>query len=58
LPCRSIGGSSDIGYGIAEGALEFGAAVVIASRSLARVNDAVKALQRSYPDHAANTPSE
>lgn len=49
-----VGGSSGIGYGIAEGALEFGAAVVIASRSLARVNAAVEALQKSYPEHATN----
>jgi NAD(P)-dependent dehydrogenase (short-subunit alcohol dehydrogenase family) len=48
-----VGGSSGIGYGIAEAALESNATVVIASRSLARVNAAVEALQKSYPEQAA-----
>lgn len=49
-----VGGSSGIGYGIAEASLESGATVVIASRSLARVTAAVEALQQSYPEHAAS----
>lgn len=49
-----VGGSSGIGYGIAEAALESNATVVIASRSLARVNAAVEALQKSYPEHATS----
>ena len=49
-----VGGSSGIGYGIAEGALEFGANVVIASRSEAKVTAAVEALKKSDPEHAAN----
>jgi NAD(P)-dependent dehydrogenase (short-subunit alcohol dehydrogenase family) len=49
-----VGGSSGIGYGIAEGALEFGANVVIASRSESKVAAAVEALKNSDPEHAAN----
>ncbi|KIW62362.1 hypothetical protein PV04_10542 [Phialophora macrospora] len=47
-----VGGSSGIGYGIAEGALEFGANVVIASRSSDKVNAAVEKLKATYPEHA------
>ncbi|OAP55367.1 hypothetical protein AYL99_10340 [Fonsecaea erecta] len=49
-----VGGSTGIGYGIAEGCLEFGAKVVIASRSADKVASAVKSLKASYPEHAAN----
>jgi len=45
-----IGGTSGIGYGIAEGALEFGASVVIASRSSSKVTSAVESLKSSYPN--------
>jgi NAD(P)-dependent dehydrogenase (short-subunit alcohol dehydrogenase family) len=47
-----VGGSSGIGYGIAEGALEFGANVVIASRSADKVKAAVEKLKSTYPEHA------
>ncbi|KIW22411.1 uncharacterized protein PV07_12298 [Cladophialophora immunda] len=49
-----VGGSSGIGYGIAEACLEFGAKVVIASRSADKVAAAVESLKASYPEHAAN----
>ncbi|KAJ9614622.1 chromosome loss- protein [Cladophialophora chaetospira] len=49
-----VGGSAGIGYGIAEGALEFGAKVVIASRSQDRVTAAVEKLKATYPDQAGN----
>ncbi|EXJ69540.1 uncharacterized protein A1O5_07576 [Cladophialophora psammophila CBS 110553] len=49
-----VGGSSGIGYGIAEACLEFGAKVVIASRSADKVSSAVSTLKASYPEHAAN----
>ncbi|KIX96276.1 uncharacterized protein Z520_08054 [Fonsecaea multimorphosa CBS 102226] len=49
-----VGGTSGIGYGIAEGCLEFGAKVVIASRSADKVASAVESLKASYPEHAAN----
>ncbi len=49
-----VGGSAGIGYGIAEGALEFGASVVIASRSQSKVTAAVEQLKSTYPEHAAN----
>lgn len=49
-----VGGSSGIGYGIAEGCLEFGAIVTIASRSQSKVDSAVAKLQKTYPEHAAN----
>ncbi|KIW16162.1 hypothetical protein PV08_06213 [Exophiala spinifera] len=48
-----IGGSSGIGYGVAEGCLEFGAEVVIASRSRSKVESAVSSLRATYPQHAA-----
>ena len=48
-----VGGSAGIGYGIAEGCLEFGANVVIASRSSSKVSTAVESL-KSYPKYAAN----
>ena len=47
-----VGGSAGIGYGIAEACLEFGASVVIASRSDSKVSDAVSKLKQSYPDAA------
>jgi len=49
-----IGGSSGIGYGVAEALLEHGATVVISSSSEARINSAVSSLQQSYPSFKAN----
>lgn len=49
-----VGGSAGIGCGIAEGALEFGAKVVIASRSQDKVTAAVEKLKAAYPEHAGN----
>ncbi|TID02733.1 Tropinone reductase-like protein [Colletotrichum higginsianum] len=45
-----IGGTSGIGFAVAEASVEFGARVVVASRSQERVDDAVKKLVTSYPD--------
>jgi len=60
-----FGGSSGIGYGVAEATLENGAIVFISSSSQKRVDDAVSRLQKSYPskrDHVkgivANLGSE
>jgi NAD(P)-dependent dehydrogenase (short-subunit alcohol dehydrogenase family) len=44
-----IGGSSGIGYAVAEACLEFGARVAISSSNPERVNAAVEKLQSSYP---------
>jgi len=44
-----FGGSSGIGYGVAEAVLENGATVYISSSSQSRVDEAVKELQKSYP---------
>ncbi|OAL39246.1 hypothetical protein AYO20_01564 [Fonsecaea nubica] len=49
-----VGGTTGIGYGIAEACLEFGAKVVVASRSADKVAAAVDSLKTSYPEHAAN----
>ncbi|KAL6245634.1 hypothetical protein RBB50_007633 [Rhinocladiella similis] len=47
-----IGGSSGIGYGLAEACLEFGAFVIIASRSQSKVDAAVDKLQATYSKSA------
>lgn len=47
-----IGGSSGIGYGIAEAAVEYGATVTIASSKPDKVQSAVTRLQQTYPDAA------
>ncbi|KAL1296678.1 hypothetical protein AAFC00_000156 [Neodothiora populina] len=44
-----IGGSSGIGYGVAEGALEHGARVTISSSNPQRCSDAVEKLKKAYP---------
>ncbi|KAF2493051.1 NAD(P)-binding protein [Lophium mytilinum] len=44
-----IGGSSGIGYGLAEACLEFGATVIISSSNPTRINSAISALQSAYP---------
>jgi len=45
-----IGGSSGIGYSVAEASLESGASVTISSSSPDRVTKAVERLKNSYPD--------
>ncbi|KAM0325132.1 hypothetical protein ACHAQA_007671, partial [Verticillium albo-atrum] len=45
-----VGGTSGIGFAVAEASVEFGAHVVVASRSQERVDDAVERLAASYPD--------
>lgn len=49
-----VGGTSGIGYGVAEACVEHGASVVIASRSASKVSAAVERLKASYPEHASN----
>ncbi|KAI9694372.1 MAG: hypothetical protein M1820_008972 [Bogoriella megaspora] len=44
-----IGGSSGIGYGVAEAGLEYGAHVTISSSSSLRLENAVSRLLKSYP---------
>ncbi|OCL06709.1 NAD(P)-binding protein [Glonium stellatum] len=44
-----IGGSSGIGFGVAEACLEYGATVTISSSSSQKVQNAISALQSSYP---------
>jgi NAD(P)-dependent dehydrogenase (short-subunit alcohol dehydrogenase family) len=48
-----IGGSSGIGYAVAEACLEFGARVAISSSNPERVTAAVEKLQSSYPSKKA-----
>ena len=45
-----IGGSSGIGFAVAEASVEYGAKVVVASSNRSRVDDAVKKLKKSYPE--------
>ncbi|RMZ90058.1 hypothetical protein DV736_g2724, partial [Chaetothyriales sp. CBS 134916] len=49
-----VGGTSGIGYGVAEGTIEFGARVIVASRTQANVDKAVNQLKSTYPERAAN----
>lgn len=44
-----IGGSSGIGFAVAEAAIEHGAKVTIASSAQAKVDDAVRRLKQAYP---------
>ena len=60
-----IGGTAGIGYAVAEGAVEFGAHVTVASSQQENVDNAVKKLKESYPDastriqgHVCNTNSD
>ena len=48
-----IGGSSGIGYGVAEAGLENGASVIISSSSESRVASAVQKLQSAYPSRVS-----
>lgn len=47
-----LGGTSGIGYACAEGALEFGAHVIISSSTSEKVESAQKRLKEAYPDYA------
>lgn len=48
-----LGGTSSIGYAVAEGCLEFGAYVTIASSTTSRLESALSALKTSYPSAAS-----
>lgn len=48
-----IGGSSGIGFAVAEACIEYGAFVAIASSSQNRVNQTLSALKSSYPSSAS-----
>jgi NAD(P)-dependent dehydrogenase (short-subunit alcohol dehydrogenase family) len=49
-----IGGSSGLGYGVAEATLEHGALVAISSSNESRVNAATDKLKKSYPSYISN----
>ncbi|KAF4462407.1 short chain dehydrogenase reductase family [Fusarium albosuccineum] len=49
-----VGGTSGVGFAVAEACLEFGAELVIVSRSQENVDRAVHRLQASYPDAATS----
>ncbi|KAF2184144.1 NAD(P)-binding protein [Zopfia rhizophila CBS 207.26] len=49
-----IGGSSGMGYGVAEACLESGAIVTISSSNPTRVNTSVESLRKSYPSASSN----
>lgn len=49
-----IGGSSGLGYGVAEACIEHGAVVTIASSSTSRVSTAVDKIKAAYPSKASN----
>ncbi|EEU38715.1 uncharacterized protein NECHADRAFT_45823 [Fusarium vanettenii 77-13-4] len=45
-----VGGTSGIGFAVAEACLEYGASVVIAGRSQSKLDDALSRLISAYPD--------
>ncbi|CRG83539.1 hypothetical protein PISL3812_00891 [Talaromyces islandicus] len=45
-----LGGTSGIGFSVAEGSLEYGASVVIASSNPEKVENAVSRLRKAYPE--------
>ncbi|KAF2439119.1 short chain dehydrogenase [Karstenula rhodostoma CBS 690.94] len=49
-----IGGSSGLGYGVAEATLEHGALVAISSSNSSRINASADKLKQSYPSYASN----
>jgi len=49
-----IGGSSGLGYGVAEATLEHDALVAISSSNESRIQSAVAKLKKSYPSYASN----
>ena len=44
-----LGGTSGIGYAVAEGALEHGSSVIISSSTTAKLSSALERLKKSYP---------
>ncbi|KAI4154156.1 MAG: hypothetical protein LQ340_001846 [Diploschistes diacapsis] len=48
-----IGGTSGIGFAVAEGSVEFGASVVIAGSNQERLDNALDRLRKAYPDAAS-----
>ncbi|KAJ9633944.1 hypothetical protein H2199_009193 [Coniosporium tulheliwenetii] len=53
-----IGGSSGLGFGVAEACIEHGARVTISSSQSARVQDAITKLQNAYPSAASKVAGE
>ncbi|KAK4187240.1 NAD(P)-binding protein [Podospora australis] len=53
-----IGGSSGIGYAVADGALASGAKVTICSSSQAKIDAAVARLRSEYPEHSIHGVSQ
>ncbi|KAM0415692.1 hypothetical protein ACHAPT_013364 [Fusarium lateritium] len=49
-----VGGTSGVGYAVAEGGIDLGANVVVLSRSQDKVNDAVQRLKATFPDRAVS----
>lgn len=49
-----IGGSSGIGYGVAEACIEYGALVVISSSNSSRVHGSVDKIKKAYPSKTSN----
>jgi len=49
-----FGGSSGIGFGVAEASLEHGATVIISSSSNSRIASTISALQQCYPSYKNN----
>ncbi|KAI9749541.1 MAG: hypothetical protein M4579_006837 [Chaenotheca gracillima] len=48
-----LGGTSGIGFAVAEASLEYGATVVVSSSNPQRISRAVERLQTTYPEHAS-----
>lgn len=46
-----VGGTSGVGYAIAEATVEFGANMVVVSRTQDNVDKALQRLHASYPEH-------
>lgn len=52
-----LGGTSGIGFAVAEAAIEHGAIVTVASSTQAKLDKAIERLQSSYPEHKDNITS-
>ena len=48
-----LGGTSGIGFGVAEAALEHGASVILSSSTQTKLSNAIERLKTGYPDRAA-----
>ncbi len=53
-----IGGTSGIGFAVAEAALEHGASVILSGSNPTRLADAIHRLKTSYPDRAAQVSGQ